>query len=639
MKLPPNVLGMADPVAVVDHGSSASLSIAIALVVGIVAQSLARKMKLPGLLLLLLAGVVLGPSVLGIVRPESLGSALSVLVGFAVAVILFEGGLNLSLTRIRNERRSIQLLISLGSVSTMVGGAAAAHWIMGWDWPVAWLFGSLVIVTGPTVIGPLLKRPRVKRSVATVLEAEGVLIDAIGAITAAVVLDIVRQEFSPASGSLHFLGHLAGGVAMGVAGGAAMAFLFRKRDIVPEGLENVFALSLVLALFQLANAWMPESGIAAVTVAGVVMGNAKTHIRRELQEFKEQLTVMFIGMLFILLAADVSVDQVQQLGWPGIVCVFALMLVVRPVTVLLSTFRSSLPVRERLFISWIGPRGIVAAAVASHFATELADHPVLADSALQLRALVFLVIAVTVAVSGLSGGPIARRLGLQRATNNGWVILGANELGRQLAKLIMAGGDPVALIERNQDSASAAEKEGLRVIYGNGLDERALTQAEIDTRVGVIGLSPNSEVNLLFAQKARHEGKPGRVLVSLGPGGSVTPEMVHKEAAECLFGRPHDVELWSVRLRHGHAEVEEWILTEDGTNPSLGSLRGPFLGMASRAGDRWNPLGDESQIVAGTRVAFLVHSLRLEESHETLRTSGWSPAPDDDDPSDDPAAG
>ena len=222
-----------------------ALTIALAAAAGVVVQSLAHHLRLPGIVLLLGAGVLLGPDVLGVVQPETMGSALQILVGFAVAVILFEGGLNLNLRRIRREAGVIRQLLTVGVLVTAVGGAFAARLFMGWEWTHSILFGTLVIVTGPTVITPLLRRIKVVHRV-----------------------------------------------------------------------ESVFTLSLVLALFQISNFFIPESGIVAVTAAGMVMGNIPTRVQRDLLEFKEQLTVLFIGMLFVLLAADVRMQEVRSLGWP-----------------------------------------------------------------------------------------------------------------------------------------------------------------------------------------------------------------------------------------------------------------------------------------------------------------------------------
>jgi len=299
------------------------LTIALALAMGMIAQALAHHLRIPGIVLLLAAGVALGPDGVNLIRPESLGTALNILTGFAVAVILFEGGLNLEFRRLKRAQRSIRQLILLGGLLTVTGASAAVHFIMHWPWRNAVLFGVVVMVTGPTVINPLLKRLRVKRSVATVLEAEGVLIDALGAVLATVVLEAV---LSPARGSLlvwgwHVVSRLGFGALCGVA-------------VVPE---NVFTLAAVLALFQGSNAILSESGIAAVTMAGIIIGNFSTYVLRDLVEFKEELTVLLIGMLFVLLAADVRLEQVAGLGWPAVWVVLALMFLVRPVAVFAGT--------------------------------------------------------------------------------------------------------------------------------------------------------------------------------------------------------------------------------------------------------------------------------------------------------------
>ncbi len=257
-----------------------------------VAQSLARHMRLPGIVLLLAAGALLGPDLAGVVQPDSLGDALQILVGFAVAVILFEGGMNLDLKRLRRQATVIRRLLTLGASVTAVGGTLAARWLMGWSWPTSFLFGTLIIVTGPTVITPLLRRIKVRRKVETVLEAEGVLIDAIGAVAAVMALEIVLSLANvqaagvPWQVALLLLSRLSFGFVCGLLGGLAIALLLRMKEVVPKGLENVFTLSLVLALFQLSNSALPESGIMTVTIAGMVVGNMRTRVQRDLQEFK-----------------------------------------------------------------------------------------------------------------------------------------------------------------------------------------------------------------------------------------------------------------------------------------------------------------------------------------------------------------
>ncbi|NNE43521.1 MAG: sodium:proton antiporter, partial [Gemmatimonadetes bacterium] len=488
------------------HGSDAALTIAVAIAAGLVSTALARHARLPAIVLLLATGAILGPDVLGVVQPQALGSALHTLVGFAVAVILFEGGLNLHLGRIRRESVAIRRLITIGSLITVAGAAFAARTMLGWDARSAILFGTLVIVTGPTVIGPLLRRIKLKKKLQTLLEAEGVLIDPVGAIVAVVALDVALQPSFPslAMGVVGVAMSLGSGALVGFVGGWLITFLLRPERLIPEGLENTFALAMVLLLFHLSNSIAAEAGIAAVTVAGVVVGNTRHRSLRDLMEFKEQLTVLLIGMLFVILAADVRFAELQELGWAGVGTVLFLMLVVRPINIWACTWASDFTTKERAFLSWIAPRGIVAAAVASFFAGEL-DRAGLPGGS-QLRAMVFLVIAITVTVQGLTGGFIAKWLGVRRVTK-GIAILGAGPLARAVGRSLRDAGEEVLFLDSNPDASHAAESEDFKVVFGNGLEESTMLRAGMDGLAGCIGLTPNAEVNLLFARKAREEFK------------------------------------------------------------------------------------------------------------------------------------
>ncbi|MCA9572936.1 MAG: cation:proton antiporter, partial [Myxococcales bacterium] len=331
------------------EGHDPNLTVAVAITTGIVAQALAQHLRMPGIVVLLAAGVLLGPDALGIVHPEALGSSLESLVGFAVAVILFEGGMNLSIPRILRANAPIRRLITVGAAVTGVGATLAARAVMGWDWSLSLLFGTLVIVTGPTVVTPLLKRLKVERSIATVLEAEGVLIDPIGAIIAVVALETVLQPSTDMVlwGVPGVIGRLGLGAIIGLVGGAVLSRVLRVRGLVPEGLTNVFTLSMVLVFFYVSDTVLPESGIAAVTIAGITVRYLGTPVERELLEFKEQLTVLLIGMLFVLLAADVRIADVQALGWRGLGVAAVLALVVRPLGVAVSTLGTDLSWQQR----------------------------------------------------------------------------------------------------------------------------------------------------------------------------------------------------------------------------------------------------------------------------------------------------
>jgi NhaP-type Na+/H+ or K+/H+ antiporter len=606
-----------------------ALVVALALAAGVVSQALARHLRVPGIVLLLAVGVALGPDVAGVLDPAVLGPALDVLVGFAVAVILFDGGLNLSWRRMRSQAPAIRMLLTVGVLITTVGGALAVRAFLGWGWTPAILFGTLVIVTGPTVVTPLLRRIRVRRNVETILETEGVLIDAVGAVIAIVALEVALGG-GLASGAVSAPTRLAVGFGVGAAGGLVMALLLRVPWAVPEGFETIFTLSLALAIFQTSNALTPESGIMAAIVAGAVVGNAGTRSFKEIREFKEQLTVMLIGMLFILLAADVRVADVAALGRPGLLVVLALILVVRPLNVLACTVGSGLGWREKAFLSWVAPRGIVAAAVASLFAERLSHHG--QDIGTQLRALVFLVIAATVVVQGATAGTVARLLGVRRPSGKGFAVFGADPLGRLLARLLGEHGHEVVVVDADAGKCRDAEREGLKVVYGNALDEKVLLRSQMDTRRAALGATTNEALNLLFARVALDDAHVPRVYaVGVRQGPEIQPQRFAEAGAHLLFGNETDPELWSVRIRRGLAAVETWQRGDD--LPGTGSALPPealswLLPLFRLDGDdRLDLIDEESRLGKGVRVLWLVHTERLDEAHAWLAANGWTPAP------------
>ena len=325
------------------------LTVAIALAAGVLAQSISKQARLPGIVLLLAVGATLGPEGLGWVQPRSLGDGLFILVELGVAVILFEGGLNLEWSRLRREEAVIRRLISVAAVVTLVGATLAVRVALGWSWDLAALFGSLVVVTGPTVVTPLLRDMRLKPRLRTVLEAEGVFIDAVGALLATLVLQIVLLPEAPAiAGELrHVASSLGFGLVAGLVTGGVLAYLLRTGLFVAHRYETVFTLAFVILLFEASNAVWEQSGILAVIVAGIVVGNMDTPVDRDLKDFKDRLTVLLVGLLFVLLAADVALDDVWALGWPGLAVVAILAFVIRPVAVWLATWGGDLTPRER----------------------------------------------------------------------------------------------------------------------------------------------------------------------------------------------------------------------------------------------------------------------------------------------------
>ncbi len=602
-----------------------ALVVAIALAAGVVAQSVARHLRVPGIVLLLAVGVALGPDLAGIVVPSTLGAALEALIGFAVAVILFDGGLNLNLKRMRGQAPVIQRLLSVGVVVTTGGAALAAHLLLGWAWTPALLFGTLVIVTGPTVVTPLLRRIRVRRNIETILETEGVLIDAVGAVVAVVALEIALGS-SLTAGAISAPTRLLVGLLVGAAGGGLMAALLRWPLAVPEGHETIFTLALTLAIYQVSNALTAESGIMAAIVAGAVVGNAGARSAREIKEFKEQLTTLLIGMLFVLLAADVRIADVVALGRPGVLVVLVLMFVVRPLSILLCTARSGLAWREKAFLSWVAPRGIVAAAVASLFADRLSADG--SDLGAQLRALVFLVIAATVVMQGATAGTMARVLGVRRPTGRGFALFGAQPLGRLLARLLTEHGQEAVLIDADATLCQEAEQEGLKVVYGNALDERVLLRSQMDTRRAALAVTPNEAVNLLFVRAARQEAHvPLVYAVGVRSGPEISAAHFHDAKARLLFASETDPELWSVRIRRGLAAVEAWRRDDDtaGDDPALPNEQLSLLLPLFLVGGNGElePVDETRRFGKGRTVLWLLLAERGDEARAWLAAQGW----------------
>jgi len=640
---------------------AAGLVFALALGAGVFAQLVARHLRVPSIVVLLATGVALGADGLGWVEPRALGTGLLDLVSIAVAVILFEGALNLDLARLRHAQAAIRRLVTIGAGVTALGAAAAAHWIMGWEWRLAIVFGTLVIVTGPTVIRPLLRNVPLRRRLATTLEAEGVLIDPIGAIVAAVALEVVLVPTAGAAaafGAPELVARLFLGALAGLVFGFLLGLLLRRPRIVPEGMENLVALGAALILFEACNELLSESGLLAVTVAGVVVGNMKPHVVRELQEFEEHLTVGLLGILFVLLAADVRLADVGDLGWAGAATVAVLMLVVRPVNVFLSTSSSELDLREKLFLSWTGPRGIVAAAVASLAAVLLegggaggaaeagalggaagsvaasvggggaADGLGIADGAeagAQLRALVFLTIAATVVLQGGTATWVARWLRVRAPGRDAVAILGAEDLALTLGETLRRGGVAVTFLDANPTHCRRAEERDFPVVFGNALDERVLVRARLERCRAAVGLTANDEVNSLFAREAREDFDVPETYVAVGRGTTVTSRILRKQSSRTLFDGPKDVERWNVRLRHGQVRLERYRFAgrPEGASEEPQAAVDPFVLLALERDEVRVPMHSELEPREGDVAVVALYEAEAANGRRLLEERGW----------------
>ena len=613
------------------EGPHPSLILALALAAGVLAQTLARHVRVPGIVLLLAVGAILGPDGLGWVEPRSLATGLFGVVEFAVAVILFEGGLNLELPRLRREQTPIRRLVTLGPLVTLAGASVAVHGLLGWSWAQAVIFGSLVVVTGPTVVTPLLRELRLRARVSTVLEAEGVLIDPIGAILAVLVLQLVLapEAEGVASGALGLLLRLGFGTAGGVAAGFLMAAVLRGRRIVPEGFENIFTLAAVLLLYHGWEVLVSSSGILAVTVAGVVVGNVRTRVDRDLREFKDQLTVLLVGLLFILLAADVRLADVRALGWIGAAVVAALVLVVRPLNVAIATAGSELTRGERVFIAWLAPRGIVAAAIAALTAGAMERRGI--PGGAEIRALVFLTIAGTVLLAGFTAGPVASLLGLRLPKRETVAILGARGLGLVLGEELRRAGVPVLFLDSNPHHCRRAEEAGFQVVFGNALEERTLQRARFEQVGAAVGLTSNETLNCLFVGQARDAFSVPEGYVSLtNEEAGMTLDLVRQREARVLFEAVHDTDRWDVRSRHGEIEVVQLTYRggpKDEEEPSGTAERSePFVFLTVQREDRVSPMSVAFEPREGDVASVALYQPDREVALRTLSKLHWERA-------------
>ena len=456
------------------------VGLASVVVLAVGAQWLAWRLRLPSILLLLLFGFIAGP-ITGLIHPDELfGELLFPIVSISVAIILFEGGLTLRLAELPHVGGVISRLISIGALVTWAVAAIAAHYLIQLDWSLSVLLGAILIVTGPTVIGPLLRQIQPKGQVGAALKWEGILIDPVGAVLAVLIFEVILAgEFGQAQApGAVFSGVLATtiiGLGIGIAGAAILIFLMR-RFLVPDHLQNAVALLMVVFTFTLSNELQPESGLLT---------------------FKETLQVLLIGTLFILLSARVEPAVILNLGWMSLVFLAVLIVIARPLAIFLSTWRSELSWQERLFMAWMAPRGIVAAAVASIFAFELveAGH----SGAEQLVPLTFVVIVGTVSFYGLTAGIVARWLDLAETDPQGVLLVGAHPLARAIADTLQQHGFKALLLDTNWDNIVRGRMEGLSTHHGNAFSEEVLEDLDLAGIGRLLALTSNDEVNSLAA--------------------------------------------------------------------------------------------------------------------------------------------
>ncbi|TRU52353.1 MAG: sodium:proton antiporter [Microcystis aeruginosa Ma_QC_Ca_00000000_S207] len=605
-----------------DPSFALTLQIVITVVAGITAQVIAEYLKVPSIIFLLIFGIALGSDGWEILHPQSLGIGLEVLVALSVAIILFEGGLSLSGRELGRVSGSLRNLVTLGTSITLIGGGMAAHWLGEFPWPIAFLYASLVVVTGPTVIGPLLRQVAVDRRVATLLEGEGVLIDPVGAILAVVVLNTIIDSHSrPMEIITGLTLRLGIGAAIGIAGGGLLSFIIKTCNFLTFELKNLVVLAGVWGLFGLSQFSRSESGLMAVVMAGIVLKAAAVPDERLLRRFKGQLTTLCVSVLFILLAADLSIASVIALGWGSVLTVLVLMLVVRPLSVALCTLKSDLNWRHKLFIAWVAPRGIVSASVASLFAILLTRAGINGGEA--IKALVFLTILMTVFIQGLTARWVAKGLKITSSAATGAVIVGCNPLGRLIGCLFQEQGENVVLIDTDARACEQAKEDGLTVLQSSGLDTKILQEAGIESMGTFLVLTNNSEVNLVLAQRASEEFHPPRVLAAFA--GTPNPD---QNKVNQVFLPSFSVKEWNQYLDDNQIKLGKTIfkgndLSEQQTRLTKLIENGELLPLLLRRDNSLQVVTEREEWRTGDELIYIMRDLRpqlLKRLSGTVRT-------------------
>jgi NhaP-type Na+/H+ or K+/H+ antiporter len=592
----------------------------VAIVGGILAQWCSRLIRLPALIPLLLFGIIAGPHVLGLTPTPSavIPAAFLGIVELGVVIILFDGGLSLNLQDIRAAPLAVRNLLTIGASLTFAGATACARYLGGLTWPAAALFGSLIIVTGPTVIMPLLHHVRLTRRVHTVLLWEGILIDAVGAIAAVVTLDVVVEGHGWFHVGGGFMRALLFGPALGAIGGWLLAWGLRRRmrkGRRTDDIDHLLALAGALSIYGLSETVSRNSGFGAVIAAGLVVSNTLGPAAEDLRRAKSRISRFYVSVLFMLLAADFHVTLLLSL-WPrGFLVVLVLVFVVRPLAVWLSCYRSRLAWRERLYVSCVCPRGIVAASVASVFALLLRQRGEAAMGE-QLLGLTFLTIMITVLVASLVSYPLARLLGLGEKKRQGLLIVGANELGLRLAGLYEIRGLLVLFIDTNPRLCAQVRLAGFPAAEGSALDGEFLAQQNLAGIGALLAATPSSFVN---ARVATYGGPALNMDDTYAVDTGLRPEdakVLAIQGVRRAFAPGVDVDFVCDLLRNGHGVLRSYVTPLP--VKSLGE-RTTFLPLAYADRDRIRPYSPDEAYAEGGEVIGIEFDVPWESLQDWLK--------------------
>lgn len=472
---------------------------------GFCCQWLAWRVKLPAILFFLLVGLLLGPT-LNILNPDELfGDLLFPFVSLCVAIILFEGSLTLKHIELRKIGYTVRNLVTYGALVNALITTVATHYLIGLDWALAALFGMIMVVTGPTVIMPMIRTVKPNAHIATALRWEGIVIDPLGAILAVLVFEFILAQQTGSDWSsvmLIFSETIMTGVVAGVGFGYVLGLLLRQ-GFIPDFLQNFATIAFVASAFALSETLMHESGLLTVTIMGIWLANMPNVFTRDILNFKESLTLMLVSVLFIVLSARINFDALITLGWGAVGVFLAVQFLARPAKVFLSCIGSDFSFNERILLAWIGPRGIVAAAVSAVFAIKL--HALGFPDAELLVPLAFSVIMGTVIIQSGTAKYLAGLLKVRESGSGGYLIVGANPVAREVARALREIDVKTVLCDQDWSNISSARMDGLDTYYGNPISDHAEIHLNVGAFRGLLGMSPQKADNIAASLRFRED--------------------------------------------------------------------------------------------------------------------------------------
>ncbi len=593
----------------------------LAALIAVIAQIVSARLRLPAIVLWLLAGMFLGPSGLHLLHVESVRPAMPTIIDLGLAIILFEGGLNLNLRTLKEHGGVVGRLLILGPLSTMLIGGALFHILTGMNWAMALLFGALVSVGGPTVITPIVRQTRLDRKLRQILSGEAMLIDASGAILAIVMLQVVLAGgFETEVILRHIAVKLVVGAALGWLGGKVITAILSLQWLKDVELRSTATLAAVWGLFMLADRLSSQAGLLAVLVAGAMLQRMDLPDIQRLRHFKGSLSMLLVSVLFVLLAADLDLSVLTRNLKAGIVLFAALVLAARPLTAFLSAVGSSLTLGQRAYLACMAPRGVVAAAITALFSLLLEQKGLIGGAVLE--SLVYAIIILSVLFYGFLAAPLSRWLRVEGAGERSVLIVGGGQIGAELGRTLSEDRE-VRFLDMNAEVVANLQRSGYVAVRGNALDPLYMEIVHAEEVGAVVAMTGSSDHNLLIAQTAKNDFHIQDIYVALQEGDEVKhARMIRQLQAKRLFAKPYTFTYWNDQAYRKRLLYETYHVREDSglVGKRMGECRIPHgvQPMAVFRNGRSLIPHDDLRFEAGDEIRMLMRPERIQEGQPLI---------------------